>query len=78
MAKAKQTRKRVSPEQFVKAYQTSENTTEVASKLGISLPSVFAKRKLLVGKGVKLKKMGRAKQQIDVAALNKLIEKLGK
>jgi hypothetical protein len=68
----------VTPEQFVKTWQGSETTQEVADKLGMPLPIVFARASAYRKAGVHLKKHKRkGKQGLDVEGLNRLIAQLG-
>jgi thiamine biosynthesis lipoprotein ApbE len=69
----------VSVEVFVRTWQTSQSADEVAEKLKMPKAIVHARASNYRGIGVKLKKMPRRpKHKIDVAAINKMIEELGK
>jgi hypothetical protein len=75
----KQTRNKydVPPEDFIKAWQTSNSAEEVAEKLRMPKAIAHARASNYRTLGVKLKKMPRRpKNSIDVQALNKLIEQL--
>jgi hypothetical protein len=67
----------VPPEEFIRAWQTSQSADEVAKKLNMPKAIAAARASNYRTAGVKLKKMPRRpKNQLDVAALNKLIEEI--
>jgi hypothetical protein len=67
----------VSPEEFVRTWQTSETTQEAADKLKMPKDIVLARVSAYRKAGVNLKKMRRVTtRSVDVARLNKLIEDL--
>jgi hypothetical protein len=67
----------VSPEEFIRVWQTSSSAQEVADKLKMPKPIVLARASNYRKTGVKIKNMPRgATRRLDVAALNKLIEQL--
>jgi hypothetical protein len=67
----------VSPEVFVRTWQTSQSADEVAKKLNMPKAIAAARASNYRTAGVKLKKMPRRpKNRLDVAALNKVIEEL--
>jgi hypothetical protein len=75
--KASRTEYNVSPEEFVRAWQTSETAQEVADKLKMPKPIVLARASGYRKDGIHLKKMKRGpKRALDVDALNRLIEQL--
>lgn len=57
---------------FVLAWQASHSVTEVAERLGMSMHGVYAKAKVLVDKGVRLKHIS-GKEDVSVDELNDLI-----
>lgn len=63
---------RIHDRDFVLAWQASYSITEVAEKLGISVPGVYSKAKVLVDKGVRLKHIS-GKEDVSVDELNDLI-----
>lgn len=63
----------VTPEQFVRTWQTSDSSWEVGRKLGMSSQSALVRAMRYRLAGVKLKKHKRtAGQEIDVKRLNAL------
>lgn len=70
---AKQTKKRISNADFVRAYIAHSDYTSLAKSLGMAEASVRIKAGALRGLGVHLQKYERKKQEVDVAALNKLL-----
>jgi hypothetical protein len=67
----------VSAERFVEVWQTSNSAQEVADRTGMPLPIVHARASGYRKQGVKLKKMPRAHgRQLDIEALNRLIEEI--
>jgi hypothetical protein len=67
----------VSPEAFIRAWQTSSSADEVAEKLKMPKPIVHARATTYRKAGVKLKSMPRAgKASLDVDALNRLVDEL--
>jgi len=67
----------VSPEEFIRAWQTSASADEVAEKLKMPKPIVHARATTYRKAGVKLKSMPRKGQgKLDVDALNRLVEEL--
>jgi hypothetical protein len=67
----------VSAEKFVTVWQTSDSAQEVSKKLEMPLPIVHARASGYRKQGVKLKKMPRTHgRQLDIEALNKLIEEI--
>ncbi len=67
----------VSPEDFIRAWQSSETAQEVADKLKMPKAIVLARASKYRQDGVKLKKVKkRHKRKLDVAELNKMIEQL--
>jgi hypothetical protein len=70
-------RRSVSPEEFVRAWQTSKDMAEVAGKTGLRLESVRARGHRFRKKGVPLKKLGaQGRPATDWAALKRLAEEL--
>lgn len=63
---------RVPDRDFVIAWQSSHSVTEVAEKLGMSLPGVYNKAKVLRDKGVRLKHIS-GNEDVSVDELNDLI-----
>jgi hypothetical protein len=69
----------VTATQFVTAWQTSSSVQEVSDRLGMPKPIVLARASSYRAAGIKLKKIKKANSRsLDVAALNKLIEKLAR
>lgn len=68
------TKKKISAEDFVKVWQASSTTTEVAEKLKLAYATVITRSNQLRKIGVKIKAMPRKPHTspIDVGALNKL------
>lgn len=68
----------ISPEQFVRTWQTSKTIAEVGEKLGMPKPIVYARAHKYRREGVKLKKMKpeRKGMSIDVDKFNKIIEEI--
>jgi hypothetical protein len=67
----------VTPEQFIRVWQTSETAEEAATRLGMPKPIVHARASEYRGMGITLKKMPRAKSPIiDIARLNTVIKQL--
>jgi hypothetical protein len=65
----------VSPEDFVRAWQSSKTAQEVAAKLAMPKPLVHARASNYRRIGVRLKLLGRGNpKRLDVQALNKLIQ----
>lgn len=63
----------VTPEEFVKAWQSSESIQEVADKLDIKYAAAYKRAEYFRLRGVKLKPISR-KPGIDVDTLNKLCD----
>ena len=63
----------VSPEEFVKLYQTAKTVTELAKRLGVGHPAVVMRAAMYRKKGVPLRKFPRntkgRNQSIDYKAL---------
>jgi hypothetical protein len=75
--KGKRTSYAVSPEQFVRTWQTSQTAQEVADKLGMPKPIVLARASGYRKEGIKLKKLRReSRRGLDVDALNRLIAEI--
>jgi hypothetical protein len=67
----------VSPEDFIRAWQTSQSADEVAEKLKMPKGIVHARASNYRTAGIRLKKMPRSrKNKLDVDALNKMIEEM--
>ena len=66
-------RKKISPEEFVKAWQSSESCYEVANKLDMLYAAVYKRGEYFRLKGIKLKNYPK-KIKLDVDALNKLCD----
>lgn len=66
------TENHISPEDFVRAWQESSNTREVADRLGITTRAAAARAGKYRRRGVALKKMRPSTTRLDVAALNAL------
>lgn len=69
----------VTPEQFVRAWNTSSSAVEVAQKLDMAPHSASARASWYRKKGVDLKRFLRGAKpaaRLDVAALNKLAKSL--
>jgi hypothetical protein len=65
----------VTPEEFIKAWQTSDTPQEVADLLNMPKPIVLARASTYRAAGIKLKKMKRGnKRELNVDALNALIQ----
>ena len=70
---------KVTPEEFIRAWQTSESADAVAKKLNMPKPIVHARASNYRMAGIKLKKMPRRpKNLLDVDKLNKLIDKINR
>ncbi len=79
MKKKGKTEYNVTPEEFIKIWQTSESVTEVSDKTGMPEPIVHARASNYRQAGIRLKKMPRKNRLgLDVERLNKLIEVLEK
>jgi len=70
------TRKSVSPEEFVRAWQSSRDMAEVAKKTGLRLESVRARGHRFRKKGVPLKKLAQGRPATDWEALARLAQEL--
>jgi len=71
------TRKSVSPEEFVRAWQASNDMAEVSAKTGLKIESVRARGHRFRKKGVPLKRFAaQGRPATDWEALKKLAEKL--
>ncbi len=68
--------KKATPEEFIKAWQTSESTTEVAEKTGIDKRSVPARASFYRKCGIQLKKHFRGRPRLDIERLSKLADSL--
>jgi len=64
---------KVSPEAFVRAWQSSETAGEVASKVRMPRARVFSRAAWYRRKGVRLKKLRRSSRKLNVAYLNAII-----
>lgn len=77
-AKARTKRRRrydVTPEDFVRAWQTSGTAQEAADKLGMPKSNVLARASNYRSRGVNLKVMSKASpKRLDVGRLNEAIE----
>jgi hypothetical protein len=65
---------KVSPEDFVRAWQASSSLAEVADKLHLSIAGVSTRAQSYRKKGVRLKRFPHRLATIDVAALNAIID----
>lgn len=75
----KNTRYNISPEEFVRAYETSESYEEVQEKTGMPYEVIVTRAHEYRKKGAKLKKLGRrGRKGLDVEALNQLIEEIAR
>jgi hypothetical protein len=77
--KKKQTRTEynVSPEEFIRVWQTAASADEVAEKLKMPKPIVHARATTYRKAGIKLKSMPRTgRASLDVEALNRLVDEL--
>jgi hypothetical protein len=69
----------VPPEVFIETWQRAQSAEEVAKKLNMPKPIVHARASNYRLAGIKLKKMPRKpKNKLDIAGLNKLIEKINR
>ncbi len=77
MGKSK-SRTRISHEDFVRAWQSSQTTREVAARLGLCWFTVYGRARKYRKLGVRLKTMTEKKgpKLPDVASLNGLIDQL--
>ncbi len=76
--KKERIRSKITPEEFVRAWQTSANVSEVADKLGIPKENCMVRASTYRYLGIKLKHMPRGNvKSIDVAKLNEIIADLG-
>ena len=67
----------VTPEQFIKVWQTSNSAQEAADKLGMPKVIALARASAYRKEGINIKHMRRKpKKSLDVDALNRLIDKL--
>lgn len=70
--------RQASPEDFVRAWQSSGSITEVARKLGMSVNAVWMRATRYRAKGVRLAfEHVRDNRQLDVDALNRLAREAG-
>tara|TARA_R110000824_G_scaffold10774_10_gene47237 strand:+ start:1915 stop:2184 length:270 start_codon:yes stop_codon:yes gene_type:complete len=76
MAKPKD-KKRVSPEDFIKIWQTSLTTAEVMEKTDLKVHAARTRACMYRKKGIPLKYMTRGKKRLDVEALTKLAVEYG-
>ena len=68
---------KVSAEEFVRVWQESASADEVANRLNMPKPIIFARASGYRQSGVNLKKMPRHKNKaLDVEALNKIIDEI--
>ncbi len=73
---------RITPEEFVRVWQTSANTAEVAEKTGMTVNYVKVTSYRYRNLGVKLKDFSQARsvsattKNLDIAALNELAQSL--
>lgn len=65
---------RITPEQFVKAWQSSDRNKEVCEKLGMNPNAVANRAKKYRELGVNLKIFPGSRNDIDVESLNELCE----
>jgi hypothetical protein len=69
----------VTPAQFVAAWQMSDTVQEVSDKLKMPQPIVLARASTYRQSGVRLKKLRRrSRRGVDVAELNRLIDRLAR
>jgi len=79
MSKAK--KKKVKPvygvtaEAFCDAWSSSSTIDEVMEKTGLPRNAVYSRVNSYRKKGVKLRKMARPKQRMDIEALNAIVER---
>lgn len=67
----------VSPEEFIRVWESSETSDEVAKRLKMPKPIVNARAAGYRKNGVRLKKMRRGSNKgLDVDRLNRIIEKI--
>ena len=66
-------RKHVSPEDFVRAWQSSSSMQEIAEKIGIKYNAVATRGAAYRKRGIQLKILDSASQTINVDELNNLI-----
>lgn len=65
----------IKPEDFCRAWQTSDSPQEVAEKLGMPKAIVLARASAYRSDGVNLKKMKRrSRRTLDIEGLNRLVE----
>lgn len=68
---------KITPAEFVSAWQGAATLQEVAGKLGMTLEKVAMRAAHYRRRGVRLKAMGKpGRKPLDVVGLNKLIERL--
>lgn len=71
--KKKRRKYNVSAEQFITAWRSSETAREVAAKVGLPLPIVYARVSFYRRRGVRLLPLRRTHPKtLDVAALNRI------
>jgi hypothetical protein len=66
----------VTPQRFVKVWQTSSTAEEVARRLNMPKSIVHARASNYRQQGIKLKKLARSSKGLDVDGLNRLIEEI--
>jgi hypothetical protein len=64
----------VSPEDFVRAWQSSSSAAEVAGKLDLSIAGVHSRAGFYRKKGVRLKYFRHRLAPLDIDALNAIID----
>lgn len=71
-------RRSVSPEEFVRAWQTSDSLAQVAERTGLKLETARARGRRFRKRGIPLKRFGgQGRPATDWEALKKLAEELG-
>lgn len=71
-------RKAVPAKEFIDAWHSSDSVDEVAKKLKMEKPSVYARKSQMLRRGVKLKEISQKKshRKLDINDLNAYIAKL--
>jgi biotin operon repressor len=70
--------KKATPEEFVRTWQTSNSTQEVATALKMSRQSVISRAGFYRNKGIPLKSFARKFEHVNVEKLTKLANELVK
>ncbi len=68
--------KRVTPEDFIRIWQTSNSTKEVSEKVGIDRSAVRVRVDFYRKRGIPLKKYKNARESLNIEALTKLAKSL--